>query len=84
MLHILYFAWLRDRLGRSDESVALPENARSVQDLITQLRARGGEYGAVFARPEQIRVAVNQRFATVTDPIAANDEIAFFPPVTGG
>ncbi|GAB6966173.1 molybdopterin converting factor subunit 1 [Komagataeibacter kakiaceti JCM 25156] len=84
MLHILYFAWLRDRLGCSDERMALPENARSVQDLIAQLRARGGEYGAIFARPEQIRVAVNQRFATVTDPIAANDEIAFFPPVTGG
>lgn len=84
MLHILYFAWLRDRLGRADETLPLPADARSVQDLITQLRARGGEYGAIFARPEQIRVAVNQRFATVAAPIAPNDEIAFFPPVTGG
>lgn len=84
MLRILYFAWLRDRLGRSDETLDLPQGVRSVQDLVDQLRARGGEYGEIFARPELIRVAVNQRFATISAPIAANDEIAFFPPVTGG
>ena len=55
-----------------------------MQDLIAALRARGGEYAAIFAKPELIRVAVNQSFATITAPIAAHDEIAFFPPVTGG
>lgn len=84
MLRILYFAWLRDRLGRSGETVPLPAGVDSVADLIGQLRARGGAYADVFARPELIRVAVNQSFATNAATIAANDEIAFFPPVTGG
>ena len=84
MLRILYFAWLRDRLGRPGETLALPPGVESVDGLIRQLRARGGAYAEIFARPELIRVAVNQSFATNTATIAANDEIAFFPPVTGG
>ena len=84
MLRILYFAWLRDRLGRSGETLPLPQGAHCVQDLIAALNARGGEYAAIFARPELIRVAVTQSFATIAAPIAAHDEIAFFPPVTGG
>ncbi|GCE82875.1 molybdopterin converting factor subunit 1 [Komagataeibacter diospyri] len=84
MLRILYFAWLRDRLGTPGETLPLQVGAHSVQDLIDQLRARGGAYGEIFAKPELIRVAVNQSFATIDAPIAANDEIAFFPPVTGG
>ncbi|ARW16219.1 molybdopterin converting factor subunit 1 [Komagataeibacter europaeus] len=84
MLRILYFAWLRDRLGRPGETLPMGADVHSVQDLIDQLRARGGPYGEIFAKPELIRVAVNQSFATIDAPIAANDEIAFFPPVTGG
>ena len=84
MLRILYFAWLRDQLGCPGETLPLPQGGRAVQDLIDRLRARGGAYGEIFARPELIRGAVNHSFATVDAPVAANDEIAFFPPVTGG
>ncbi|EGG74808.1 molybdopterin converting factor subunit 1 [Gluconacetobacter sp. SXCC-1] len=84
MLRILYFAWLRDRLGRPGETLPLPPGVDSVAGLISQLHARGGAYAEIFGRPELIRVAVNQSFATNAATIAANDEIAFFPPVTGG
>lgn len=84
MPDILYFAWLRDRLGRERETLTLPSDVTHVQDLVRLLHDRGGEYGEVFSRPELVRVAVNQSFATLGDRVGPDDEIAFFPPVTGG
>jgi molybdopterin synthase sulfur carrier subunit len=81
---ILYFAWLRERTGRSTEQIDLPDGTDTVARLITLLRSRGGGYEAAFSLGRVIRAAVNQDFATPETRITAGDEIAFFPPVTGG
>jgi molybdopterin synthase sulfur carrier subunit len=81
---ILYFAWLRERTGTTQESLELPDGLTTIGDLIAHLRARGGGYEAAFSLGRVIRAAVNQNFADPSTPIAPGDEIAFFPPVTGG
>ena len=83
-LRILYFAWLRERLGRAEETVRVPEGIGTVEGLVGWLRARGPEYAAAFANPRTVRAAVNQDFAAPDTPVGPGDEVAFFPPVTGG
>jgi molybdopterin synthase sulfur carrier subunit len=82
-LRLLYFAWLRERVGLAEESVPLPAGVATVAGLIAWLRARGPGFAAAFAT-NSVRCAVNQDFAGPDTPIAAGDEVAFFPPVTGG
>ena len=81
---ILYFASLRDRLGRSEETVVLPAEVRTVRALLAWLRAREPAFALLLEEGQTIRVAVNQGFAAIADPVAPGDEIALFPPVTGG
>ncbi len=81
---ILYFAWLREKTGLSEESLTLPQNVRTVGGLITLLTARGPGYASAFATPGLVRAAVNQVFVKPDDAVAPGDEVAFFPPVTGG
>ena len=81
---ILYFASLRDRLGRSEERVILPAEVRTVRGLLAWMRAREPAFALLVEEGHAIRVAVNQEFATVDDPVASGAEIALFPPVTGG
>lgn len=83
-MKLLYFAWLRGRLGLSEEEVTPPPEVRDVAALLAWLPGRGANYAAAFANPAVIRVAVNQTYAKPHQPIAASDEIALFPPVTGG
>jgi molybdopterin synthase sulfur carrier subunit len=83
-LKILYFAWLRERLGRGDEDIPLPEGVSTVGGLITWLQARDDAHRAAFANPGVVRAAVNQVFARSDTVLRAGDEVAFFPPVTGG
>ena len=83
-LHLLYFAWLRERVGLGAEDVIAPPEVATVADLIAWLRRRGPGYEAAFGTAAPVRCAVNQEFATLDAAIAAGDEIAFFPPVTGG
>ncbi len=84
MIRILYFAWLRERTGRGEEEIALPEAVATVGALIDWLRALGPGYDRAFAQPRLVRCAVNQVFADAQTQVAAGDEVAFFPPVTGG
>ena len=84
MAQLLYFAWLREQLGKSEETVNLPDGVKTVADLIAHLRARGGAYDAALADISRIRVAVNQSHVHANHPVMDSDEIAFFPPVTGG
>jgi sulfur-carrier protein len=84
MVRILYFAWLRERTGRAEETIAVPDGVATVGALLAWLRARDAAGAAAFANPALIRAAVNQSFAEPDTPIAAGDEVAFFPPVTGG
>ncbi len=83
-LNLLYFAWLRERIGTGEESLSPPSEVTTVAALIDWLVARGPGYQAAFANRRTVRCAVNQDFAAPETAIAPGDEIAFFPPVTGG
>lgn len=82
-LKILYFASLREALACSGESLALPPQVCSVADLRAHLAQRGGAWTRLV-ESKSLRVAVNQQMATDDAPLAGGDEVAFFPPVTGG
>lgn len=81
---LLYFAWVRQKAGRSEEALALPEGVATIADLVRWLASRGGGYQDAFGDPKRLRVAVNQEHVSFDQAIADSDEIAFFPPVTGG
>ena len=83
-VQILYFAWLRERTGRSSESLELPEGVSTVGTLMAWLGARDPAHAAAFANARLVRAAVNQEFAGTEAAVSPGDEIAFFPPVTGG
>jgi molybdopterin synthase sulfur carrier subunit len=83
-LTLLYFAWLRQKLGKGEETLALPAGVQNVRGLIAYLRKRDAAYAEAFADESRIRVAVNQHHVGLDRTIADGDEIAFFPPVTGG
>ncbi len=79
---LLYFAWVRQKIGKGEEQLAVP--AGDVASLVAHLKALGPGYADAFADLGRIRVAVNQRHAGLDAPVGAEDEVAFFPPVTGG
>ena len=81
-MNLLYFAWVRQKIGKSEEQMAPPVS--DVAALIAHLKNLGPHYADAFADLSRIRVAVNQRHAGLDAKVGANDEIAFFPPVTGG
>jgi molybdopterin synthase sulfur carrier subunit len=82
---ILYFASLRETLGCSREQVPLPgAGTATVQSLVDSLRSREGPWPEAFAQRKPWRVAVNQQMADLATPLKPGDEVAFFPPVTGG
>jgi molybdopterin synthase sulfur carrier subunit len=84
MVHVLYFAWLRERAGQAEEHLALPPGVATVGALAAWLQGRDAAGAAVFGDLAVIRAAVNQGFAAPDTPVKDGDEIAFFPPVTGG
>ena len=83
MLRVLFFASLREQLGVAEQALDVPVPA-TVGALVTQLRARGETWSEVLATGKRWRVAVNQDMATLETPLKSGDEIAIFPPVTGG
>lgn len=83
-MKLLYFAWLRQKIGMGEETVSPPASAATPAELVGWLRTRGDGYATAFADVSAIKVAINQEFASFDDPISDGDEIAFFPPVTGG
>jgi len=83
-MKLLYFAWMRERMGRAEEDLALPPGIATVGALADWLRGRDAAGAAAFAQPGVVRAAVNQEFAQPSDPVHDGDEVAFFPPVTGG
>ena len=84
MVTVLYFARLREALGKSSERIALPATVRDVEGLRSVLVARGGEWEEELAPSRPVRAAVNQAMAHGDTQVVDGDEIAFFPPVTGG
>ncbi|MEH6401860.1 MAG: molybdopterin converting factor subunit 1 [Sneathiella sp.] len=83
-MKILYFAWLRAKVGLSEETLVLPENVTSLYELITWLKKRGPAYEEIFSDLNVVRIAIDQEHITGDAPLAGVSEIAFFPPVTGG
>ena len=83
-VQLKYFAWVRERVGRAEEIVALPPGVATIADLVVWLKARGPEYDHAFDNPEFVRAAIDQAHVKPTAVIKNAREIAFFPPVTGG
>ena len=84
MITILYFARLREALGKTSEEIELPAGVRDLESLRRWLRERGGAWAEEMADGKPVRAAVNQDVAQGNTPVGDGDEIAFFPPVTGG
>jgi molybdopterin synthase sulfur carrier subunit len=82
MIDVLYFAWVRERIGLAHESVET--SAATPSELVTELAAREPRYAAAFADTSALRVALDQKLASFDAPLAGVREIAFFPPMTGG
>ena len=83
-MKLLYFAWIRTKLGVSEELVDVPPDIKNVNGLIDWLINQGDAYKTVFSDLSLLRVAVNQEYVDLDHTITSDDEIAFFPPVTGG
>jgi molybdopterin synthase sulfur carrier subunit len=83
-MKLLYFAWLRQRTGTGEEDIPLPEGVRDVAGLIDWLKGRGPQFAEALADTSAIRVAVNQEFATLETALDGDEEVALFPPMTGG
>lgn len=81
-LTVLYFAWLRERVGLPSEAVET--EAATVAELVEELRGREERYAAAFADMAAVRVAVDQDLSDLSAPLAGVREVAFFPPMTGG
>jgi molybdopterin synthase sulfur carrier subunit len=81
---LLYFAWVRQKIGLGEESLSLPDDVKTAAQLANLLAAHGGAYADVFADTTRLRVAINQSHARFDSAVSDDDEVAFFPPVTGG
>jgi sulfur-carrier protein len=83
-MKLVYFAWVRERIGKPDEDLTVPESVVTVADLAAWLAARGEEYAYAFENPNVVRAAIDRRHVKPDTPIAGAREVAFFPPMTGG
>ena len=83
-MKLLYFAWIRTKLGVSEVLVDVPPDIKNVKGLIDWLINQGDAYQTVFSDLSLLRVAVNQEYVDLDHTITSDDEVAFFPPVTGG
>jgi sulfur-carrier protein len=84
VVRIVYFSWVREQVGLSQEELDLPATIVTAEDLAIWLAGRGGGYGSAFADLTKLRCAVDQTMIALSDPLGQATEIAFFPPVTGG
>ncbi|MEE2970116.1 MAG: molybdopterin converting factor subunit 1 [Pseudomonadota bacterium] len=83
-MQLLYFGWVRIKMGKDRENMDLPDGVANVRDLIEALRDRGAEYEEALNDISMVRVAVNQELTDLDAAVANDDEIALFPPMTGG
>jgi molybdopterin synthase sulfur carrier subunit len=83
-LKLLYFAWVRERIGKPEEEIDPPASVRTVAELVTWLSGRGEEYAYAFENAKVIRAAIDRNHVKPETQIAGAREIAFFPPMTGG
>lgn len=83
-MKVLYFAWLRERIGVPEEEITFPAHIRTVAEAIAHLAAQGENYAYAFEKPEIIRAALDKRHAAAETLLADARELALFPPMTGG
>ena len=83
-IDLLYFAWVRERIGKAEEEMTLPSSVVTVADLLNHLKTMGEEYETALQFPDVIRVAVDQEHVEHDEPIGNAREIGIFPPMTGG
>ncbi len=83
-MKLVYFAWVRERIGKADEIVAPPPGIDTISGLVSWLKTRGEEYAYAFENEGVVRAAIDRVHAKPDSPIAGAAEIAFFPPMTGG
>jgi molybdopterin synthase sulfur carrier subunit len=83
-MKVKYFAWLRQKVGTSEEDVSPPADVATVQDLVTWLSARSARHAEAFSEAKVFGAAIDKKVATFATPIAGASEVAFFPPFTGG
>jgi len=81
---IKYFSWIKEHVGKSEEQIELPGHINNVNELINYLNEIDEKYNLIFEKKELIKIAVNKTYSSFDTNINNNDEIAFFPPVTGG
>ncbi len=83
-MKLLYFAWIRERVGQAEEDIDPPAAVRTVGDLVAWLRGRGEEFEYAFGNETVVRAAIDRTHVQLDTPIEGAREIAFFPPMTGG
>ena len=81
---VKYFSWIKEHIGKSEEQIDLPNNITNVNQLINYLNETDKKYNIIFEKKELIKIAVNKTYSSFDTTISNSDEIAFFPPVTGG
>lgn len=84
MVKLVYFAWVRERIGKGEDNLELPPSVVTVSDLLSHLATLGDNYAAALGSPEMVRVAVDQQHSQHGDALGDAREIALFPPMTGG
>jgi molybdopterin synthase sulfur carrier subunit len=84
MTKLVYFAWVRERIGKREEELELPADLKTVSDLLGWLQGQGEGYANALQQPDVIRVAINEEHVDHKEAIAGAREIALFPPMTGG
>ena len=83
-MRILYFAWLKEHIGHASEELQLPDSVNTVATLIPYITKQSARHGTALANLDAVRVAVNRVYGDLATPVSNDDEVAFFPPVTGG
>ena len=81
---IKYFSWIKEHIGKSEEFIELPDNITTINELIDHLNNINDNYKKAFIKKDLVKIAVNKTYCSIETKISDNDEIAFFPPVTGG
>ena len=81
---IKYFSWIKEHVGKSEEQIELPDHINNVDELIIHLNELDKKYSLILEKKKLIKIAVNKTYSSFDTNISNNDEIAFFPPVTGG
>lgn len=83
-MQIKYFSWIKEHIGKSEEEINLPHNVSTIEELMFYLENLNDKYKRAFEKKDLIKIAINKSYSSTDDKINNTDEIAFFPPVTGG